>query len=189
MRQLMLDLGDLRATRGDFAGELDLRAFQSAIRLARQFQVDAQFLGLRLGRGRLFLDLIELGAQGLVGRARFVQHAGEAERLRLFLLKRAQRRVKGRDDFIEGFLEFVEFADLAADVGQQIAQDFVFFADARADVGEILAVMLAIAVTAVHASGFAFAIEQIRQLSHDKVPHLTPQSLVTPNKVFYTFGN
>jgi len=79
----------------------------------------------RFERGRLLFDLVEFAAQRLVSRARLVEHTGQAERLRLFLLERAQRRVERRDDLVEGFLEFVEFADLAAGVGQQVAQNFV----------------------------------------------------------------
>src|SRR5664280_2341883 len=134
----MLEIGDLAAADGDFIGEFQARAFERAVRFARQFEVDAQFFGVRFERGCLFLDPVEFGAQRLVGRARLVEHAGEAQRLRLFLLERAQRAVERRDDLFEGFLELVEFADLAAGIAQQITQRLVFLAHARTDVGKIL---------------------------------------------------
>jgi hypothetical protein len=89
VRELVLEIGDLAAAGGDFIGEFQARAFERAVRLARQFEVDAQFLGFGFERGCLLLDLVEFGAQRLVGRARLVEHAVEAQRLRLFLLERA----------------------------------------------------------------------------------------------------
>ncbi len=137
------------ATGGNFVGHLEARAFERAALLARQFEVLAQPLGFDFERGRLLLDLVEFLAQRLVGGARFLQHAGQAERLRLFLLERTQGGVERDDQLVEGLLEFVELADLASGVGQQIAQRFVFLADAGADVGESLDVDVATAAIAV----------------------------------------
>src|SRR5664279_818074 len=184
----MLEIGDLAAADGDFIGEFQARAFERAVRFARQFEVDAQFFGVRFERGCLFLDPVEFGAQRLVGRARLVEHAGEAQRLRLFLLKCAQRAVERRDELVEGFLELVEFADLAAGIGQEVAQNLVFLAHARADVGETLdGMMAAIAIFAPGADLTALAAEQIRQLRHDKAPNPTPRVYFT--RLLYTYAH
>jgi hypothetical protein len=119
-----------------------------------------------------------LTAQRLVSGARFVEPAAEIERERLFLLERAQRRVERLHQLLEGLLEVVELADLAAGVAEEIAQGFVFLAHARADVGESLDADggAAVAITGGAergesvADGVALAAEQIRQLCHDKAP-------------------
>ena len=161
---------------GNFVGEFQTRTFERAVRLARQFEVDAQLLRLGFNQGRLLLDLVEFGAQCLVGRARLVEHAGEAGGLRFFLLERTQRCVERLDDLVEGFLELVEFADLAAGIAQQITQRLVFLAHARTDVGKILDdVVVAVAVTAPGADLAALPTEQIRQLRYNKAPDPTPR--------------
>jgi hypothetical protein len=175
LRQLALELGDLGNTGGDVVAEFEARAFQPAVGFARQLEILAQLFGLGFERRRLAFDLVEFGAQRFIGRARLLQHAGQAERLRFFPFQCAQRAIERRDDLVEGFLEFVELADLAAGVGQQVAQDLVFLAHARADVGKILDVdMVAVAIAALVAQagrklvGFAaLPAKQIRQLSHD----------------------
>jgi hypothetical protein len=150
---------------GNFVGEFQTRTFERAVRLARQFEVDAQLLRLGFNQGRLLLDLVEFGAQCLVGRARLVEHAGEAGGLRFFLLERTQRCVERLDDLVEGFLELVEFADLAAGVGQQVAQNLVFLAHARAVVGEIPdGGVIAVAISTPGAGLATPAAEQFRQL-------------------------
>jgi hypothetical protein len=138
LRQLALEFGDLHGAGGNAVEQFDARAFQATVGFARQFKVLAQLLGFAFERGRLALDLVEFGAQRVVRRPRFGEHAGKAQSLRLFQFERAQCRIERRDDLVEGILEFVEFADLAAGVAQQVAQGFVFLAHARAGIGKIL---------------------------------------------------
>ncbi len=155
---------------------------ERAALFARQFEIFLQPFGFRFQRGRLALDLVEFGAQRLVRGARLVQHAGEADRLRFFLLERTQRGVERGDQFVEGLLEIVELADLAAGIGQQAAQFLVFLAHARADVGQIFDADMAAVAVAVRGArrqraGLALAAEQIRKLRHDKrLPTRTPQN-------------
>jgi hypothetical protein len=61
----------------------------------RQLEIDPQFLGFGAGRGRLLFDAVEFGAQRLVGCARFIEHAGERLRLRLFLFERRSALLNG----------------------------------------------------------------------------------------------
>ena len=119
LRELAFKLGDLRVARRDVVGQLAACALQAAVGLAREFEVFAQLLHLGLQRGRALFHLVEFGAQRVVGGARLVEHAGQAQRLGFFLFERAQRRVERRDDLLEGVLEFVEFSNLAPGVGQQ----------------------------------------------------------------------
>jgi hypothetical protein len=182
LRQLPFQFGDLSGAGRDVVRQFDARAFERAVRLARQLEILAQLLGFAFERGGLAFYLIEFGAQRVIGGARFRQHAGQADGLRLFLLERAQRRVERLNDLVESLFELVEFANLAAGVAQKIAQGFVFFAHARADVGITFDNDRAAAAMAVPAVGVgagtrripvgvgltAFAAKNIRQLSHGK---------------------
>ena len=176
LRQLAFDLDDLRVARVDFVGQFKARALQAAVRLARQFEILAQLLHLALQRDRLLLDLIEFRAQRVVGGTRLGQHVRQAGRLRLFLFQRAQGIVERGDDLFEGVLQIVQFADLAAGVGEQIAQRLVLLAHARADVGhafdaDVFAVAVAVACAGQWPGGVCLsrlAAENLGKLSHYK---------------------
>jgi hypothetical protein len=160
----------MRVAGVDVVGEFAARAFQRAAVLARKLEVFAQALDFGLERGGLLFDLVEFGAQRLVRRAAFVEHALEAEAQRLFLLERAQRVVERNDDLVEGKLEIVELADLAAGVGKKMTQGLVFFADARSDVGDVFKVARVVVATQAgprRTRLWAPAAKQTRQLTHD----------------------
>src|SRR6185312_754400 len=122
-----LDLGDVRLSRFQLLRGLVARAFERAAGLSRELEVAAQTRDLRIELRRLALDLIELAAQFVIGRALLVEPAGERHGLRFLGLERPQGRVEGQDKFVEGLLELVELADLAAGVGQKVTQHLVLF--------------------------------------------------------------
>ena len=100
LRQPGFELGDLGRTCGNFVGH-GAGAFSDRL-LARQLDV--------LARSRPRFERLAFSRPGRIRRAasdrraRFIQHAGEAERLRFFLLERAQRGVERSDQLIEGLL-------------------------------------------------------------------------------------
>src|SRR6187397_2182854 len=197
MSELPVKLGSVCTQRVEIVGQLQPRAFESAICLTRKLKVLAQLFDFGLKRGCFPVNLVELGAQGLVGRAGLGQHARQAQGLRFFLFKRAQRAVERRHQLVEGRLEVIEFADLAPGVGQEVAQDLVFLAHARADIGQVFNGdwVAAVAVSACQFVGprQAFAAKKVRQLRHNDASP-TPKRLRTAPKrrsskitILYTF--
>src|SRR5579884_3959708 len=175
---------DLRSAGRELVGKLQIRAFQRAVGLARQLELLAQLLRLGLEpRGRL-LDLVEIGAQRLVRLAQVLKRGGQAQPLRFLLLERAQRLVERADQAVEDLLEFVELADLAAGIVEEIAQRLVLLAETDADVGKALgfgASAIAIGVgehrqgaRLVGARFATLAAEQLRQSCHGGSPTPLP---------------
>ena len=184
--ELPFELGDVRLARLELLGGLVARAFERAACLAGELEIAAQARGVRIELRRLALDLVELAAQFVIGRALLLEAAGERQGLRLLGLERAQGGIEGQDQPVEGLLEVVELADLAAGVGQEVAQHFVLFADARPGIDRRFAggrLALGIA-TQWHGwqrddlvgAALRFAAENVRQLRHVTLPELTLRS-------------
>ena len=140
LRKLPLELG--RSAR--CAREISLdssmpRAFQrrgsisrASSRSSRSFSTSAS------SAVALLLDLVEFGAQGLIGGARLPPACPTGSRVCDFSCSSARSVVlNGATILSKAVLELVEFADLAAGVGQKVAQRLVFLAHARADIGQI----------------------------------------------------
>src|SRR5262249_539011 len=126
------------------------------------------------------------------------QHARQAQGLRFFLFERAQRAVERGYQLVECRFEIIEFADLAAGVGQEVAQNLVFLAHARADVRQVFDAdgVAAVPVSATArfvGPGPAFPAKKVRQLRHNDASP-TPKRLRTAPKrrsskvtILYTF--
>ena len=136
LRQLALEIGDLRTRRHDFAGELGLVTFEPARGLLRQRQFPAQLLAHAFQFGRPLFERAEFGAHALVAGAKLRQRVAQANIVGFLLFQRLQRRADGLDQVAEGVFEVVERADPAIGIDQQVAQRLVLLAEAGADVGQ-----------------------------------------------------
>ena len=64
------------------------------------------------------------------------QRGAQARIVEFRLFERAEQVVQRIDQLAEGFLQFVEGAELQSGIDQQMSQRFVVAADAFADIGE-----------------------------------------------------
>src|SRR5262249_14351952 len=136
LRQLALEVGDLRTHRHDFAGELGLVTFEPARGLLRQRQFPAQLLAHAFQFRRPLFERAEFGAHALVAGAKLRQRVAQADIVGFLLFQRLQRGADGLDQVAEGVLEVVERADPTIGIDQQVAQRLVLLTDAGADVGQ-----------------------------------------------------
>src|SRR5262245_14325807 len=117
LRQLALEIGDLRTRRHDFAGELGFVTLETAHGLLRQRQFPAHLLARASEFGRPLFQradvgaLAQFGAHALLAGAKLRQRIAQADIVALFLFQRLQRRADGLDQVAEGIFEIIERAD------------------------------------------------------------------------------
>ena len=141
-----LQFGDVRAPRGELGELVGFGLLERGDCLLRDRQDVLQPDRFRLeGRG-LLLRCAEIVAQLVVGDARVVQDALEAELLALAFLVGAQRLGDRIDQLADRALDDLEFADLVLGVQQEIADDLVLLAKLRRDREEQLVVEFDVAL-------------------------------------------
>jgi hypothetical protein len=136
LRQLALQVGDLRARGHDLAGELRLVCLQPARRLLHQGQFAVKHFARTFQFRRPFFECAVVTAQAVMTGTKLRERVAQPEVLGLFLFERVQRGADGLDETAEGHFQIVERADAAVGIDQQIAQRLVVLAHARTDVGE-----------------------------------------------------
>ena len=136
LRQLALEIGDLRTRRHDFAGELGFVTLEPARGLLRQRQFPAQLLARAFQFRRPLFERAEFAAHALMAAAKLRQRVAQAHIVGLFLFQRLQCGTDGLDQVAEGVFEVVERTDPTIGIDQQVAQRLVLLTDAGADVGQ-----------------------------------------------------
>ena len=136
LRQLALDIRDLRPHRHDFAGKLVFVTLEPARGLLHQRQFPTQLLARAFQFRRSLFEHAEFAAHALVAGAKLRQRVAQAHIVALLVFQRLQRRADGLDQVVEGIFEIIERADPTVGINQQVAQRLVLFANAGADVGQ-----------------------------------------------------
>ena len=134
LRQLALDIRDLRPHSHDFAGKLGFVTLEAAHGLLRQRQFAAQLFARAFQFRCPLLERAEFAAHALVAGAKLRQRIAQANIVALLVFQRLQRRADALDEVAEGIFEIIERADPTVGIDQQVAQRLVLLADAGADI-------------------------------------------------------
>ena len=176
LRELGVEVGDLRAPGGDVDGDLGAGRFRRAQQILRIGEFVAQIVALALRGGEFLLVVGEFVAQLAVGGAGIVEHGLQREFLGALGFHRAQCLAHRIDQAADRVLDGVEFADLGVGVEQQIAQRLVLAADLGADGREQLLVELERVVGQGGAGGRRREFVLRGRLAGEKCPELSHRS-------------